>query len=479
MKLKFHRINQTHSICEPVRNSQDLDSYRPYITIQLIIFTYNQIFKHCGFTAFSVNLKVNIDTMTTFWIFIALVVLIGLIMIWVPHFRQQQLLQAEEAGVRRQTNLELYGERIAILEKELQDELLDKAEFEALKKELEINLLQDMKQEGDDSLDVAIKPKSALWPAFMTVCLLAISGYFYHQLGAYNELANPPQANNPHQGMDPAQIMSQRVQMMEAKVQAQPEDSQAWFSLGHAYISANQYDKAAAAFDKVMALVGTHAELLGPKATALYYKAGQQITPDIQAIIDQSLALDPQDPSTLLLVGMDAFFTADYTKAIDAWQMILDSDRNDVDRTALMNAIESAKMRMGDSTNIMPNDANHKSIAPANANTLAIEVTISDALADKVSDTDVVFIFARATQGPKVPLAATKISAANLPATITLDDSTSMGGDIKLSSVKEVEVIAVLSKNGSVKPQTGDLKGSIDAIAVGANAKLTLDTLVQ
>ncbi len=77
MKLKFHRINQTHSICEPVRNSQDLDSYRPYITIQLIIFTYNQIFKHCGFTAFSVNLKVNIDTMTTFWIFIALVVLIG------------------------------------------------------------------------------------------------------------------------------------------------------------------------------------------------------------------------------------------------------------------------------------------------------------------------------------------------------------------------------------------------------------------
>lgn len=419
--------------------------------------------------------------MTTFWIFIALVVLIGLIMIWVPHFRQQQLLKAEEAGVRKQTNLELFGERLAILEKELQDELLDQTEFDALKKELEINLLQDMKQEGDDSLDGAIKPKSALWPAFMTICLLAISGYFYQQLGAYNEIANPPQANNPHQGMDPAQIMSQRVQMMEAQVQAEPENSQAWFSLGHAYVSANKYDQAAAAFDKVMELVGTHAELLGPKATALYYKAGQKITPEIQAIIDQSLSLDPQDPSTLLLVGMDAFFTADYTKAIDAWQMILDSDRNDVDRTALMNAIGSAKMRMGDSSDTMPNDANHKSMATAttNANTLAIQVTISNELADKVSDTDVVFIFARATQGPKVPLAATKISAANLPATITLDDSTSMGGDMKLSSVKEVEVIAVLSKNGSVKPQTGDLKGSIEAIAVGGNATLTLDTLVQ
>ncbi|GGQ34123.1 c-type cytochrome biogenesis protein CcmI [Shewanella litoralis] len=401
-------------------------------------------------------------------------------MIWVPHFRQQKLLQAEEAGVRKQTNLELYGERLAILEKELQDELLDKAEFDALKKELEINLLQDMKQEGDDSLDVEIKPKSALWPAFMTICLLAISGYFYQQLGAYNEIANPPQANNPHQGMDPAQIMSQRVQMMEAQVQAEPDNSQAWFSLGHAYVSANQYDKAVAAFDKVMALVGTHAELLGPKATALYYKAGQKITPDIQTIIDQSLALDPQDPSTLLLVGMDAFFTADYNKAIDAWQMILDSDRNDVDRTALMNAIESAKMRMGETADAtMPDDANHSAVKAINTKTLAIEVVISSELADKVSDTDTVFIFARATQGPKVPLAAMKVSAANLPTTITLDDSTSMGGDLTLSSAKEVEVIAVLSKNGSVKPQTGDLKGTIDAIAVGGSATLTLDTLVQ
>tara|TARA_R110002051_G_scaffold325319_2_gene427066 strand:+ start:2682 stop:4052 length:1371 start_codon:yes stop_codon:yes gene_type:complete len=456
-----------------------LDSYLPYITIQLIIFPYNQDSKHCGIAAFSVNLKVNIETMTTFWIFIALVVLIGLIMIWVPHFRQQKLLRAEESGVRRQTNLELFAERITILEKELNDDLLDQVEFEALKKELEINLLQDMSQKGDDSLDVEMKSKSALWPAFMTLCILAISGYLYQHLGAYQELANPPQASNPHQGMDTAQIMSQRVQMMEAKVEAQPEDSQAWFSLGHAYISANQYDKAVAAFDKVMQLVGTQAELLGPKATALYYKANQQMTPAIQAIIEQSLALDPQDPSTLLLVGMDAFFTANYQKAIDAWQMILDSDRNDVDKTALMNAIESANMRLNEASGAMSGDATPKSAVTSNAKTVEIEVTIAPELADKVSDSDTVFIFARATQGPKVPLAATKISASNLPVTITLDDSTSMGGDVKLSSVQEVEIIAVLSKNGSVKPQSGDLKGTIKTIKVGDNATLTLDTLVQ
>ena len=111
--------------------------------------------------------------------------------------------------------------------------------------------------------------------------------------------------------------MSQRVGMMEAQAQAEPENSQLWFSLGHAYISANRYDDAIKAFDKTMDLVGVHAELLGPKATALYYRSNQKMTPTVQALVDQALSLDPVDPSTLLLVGMDSFFTADYPKAID------------------------------------------------------------------------------------------------------------------------------------------------------------------
>lgn len=421
--------------------------------------------------------KVNIETMTTFWIFIALVVLVSLTLIWIPHFRQQKLLRTEEAGVRKQTNLELFNERLSTLEKELNEELLDQAEFDALKKELEISLLQDIKQASDDSLVNQIKPKSILWPSVMSVCLIAISGYLYQQLGAFENIGNT-QAANPHAGMDTAQIMGQRVQMMEAQVQAEPENSQAWFNLGHAYISANQFDKAVAAFDKVMDLVGKHAELIGPKATALYYKAGQQMTPEIQALIDESLALDPQDPSTLLLVGMDAFFTAKYQKAIDSWQTILNSDRTDVDRAALMNAIETANLRMQAETTGMPNDDVHKQ-AKVTSKSVSIEISISPELAAKASPEDTIFVFARATEGPKVPLAATKVSAKSLPVTVTLDDSTGMGGDVKLSQTASVEVIAVLSKHGNIKPQAGDIQGKISKVNVGETANLVLDTQVQ
>ncbi|MGL6012957.1 MAG: c-type cytochrome biogenesis protein CcmI [Shewanella oncorhynchi] len=416
--------------------------------------------------------------MTTFWIFIALVMLVGLMLIWIPHFRQQKLLKTEEAGVRKQTNLELFNERLGVLEKELSEELLDQAEFDALKKELEISLLQDIKQANDDSLVNQIKPKTILWPSIMSVCLIVISGYLYQHLGAFENIDSAQQPANPHAGMDTAQIMMQRVQMMEAQVKAEPENSQLWFSLGHAYVSANQYDKAIAAFDKVIELVGKHAELLGPKATAMYYKAGQQMTPQIQALIDESLAMDAQDPSTLLLVGMDAFFTADYKKAITSWQTILDSGRADVDRAALMNAIETANLRMQSETAGMPNDDAHKQVK-ASAKSVNVTISISAELAAKASPEDTIFIFARATEGPKVPLAATKVSAKSFPITVILDDSSGMGGDVKLSDAANVEVIAVLSKQGNIKPQTGDIQGKISKVAVGDTANLVLDTQVQ
>lgn len=416
--------------------------------------------------------------MTTFWIFIALVMLVGLMLIWIPHFRQQKLLKTEEAGVRKQTNLELFNERLGVLEKELSEELLDQAEFDALKKELEISLLQDIKQANDDSLVNQIKPKTILWPSIMSVCLIVISGYLYQHLGAFENIDSAQQPANPHAGMDTAQIMMQRVQMMEAQVKAEPENSQLWFSLGHAYVSANQYDKAITAFDKVIELVGKHAELLGPKATAMYYKAGQQMTPQIQALINESLAMDAQDPSTLLLVGMDAFFTADYKKAITSWQTILDSGRADVDRAALMNAIETANLRMQSETAGMPNDDAHKQVK-ASAKSVNVTISISAELAAKASPEDTIFIFARATEGPKVPLAATKVSARSFPITVTLDDSSGMGGDVKLSDAANVEVIAVLSKQGNIKPQTGDIQGKISKVAVGDTANLVLDTQVQ
>ncbi|QSX41089.1 c-type cytochrome biogenesis protein CcmI [Shewanella cyperi] len=413
--------------------------------------------------------------MTTFWILIALVVLVGLVLIWIPHFRQQKGL-AKAEDVRQSTNLALYKERLANLELELANQSLDQTEFDALKAELELSLLQDIKQGGKASAGLNKNSRSLAWPLLMSVMLLAVTAFMYHRLGAFEELANPPVANNPHAGMNPEQLMAQRLKMMEAAVAAEPENSQAWFSLGHAYISAGQYDKAMTAFDKVMALVGTYAEMLGPKATALYYKNDQQMTPEVQALIDQALALDPKDPSTLLLVGMDAFFSSDFTKAVTAWETILTSDRPDVDREALANAIATARMRMQDSGAI-PNDETHRPTAQVSE--LTVTVSVKPELATQVQASDTLFVFARTTDGERIPLAVTKVKADAMPLTVKLDDSSAMSSDHKLSGAKVVDVIALLSKSGTVRPQTGDLQGRVASVKPGEQIQLMLDVQVQ
>ncbi|GLP97710.1 c-type cytochrome biogenesis protein CcmI [Paraferrimonas sedimenticola] len=451
--------------------------------------------------------------MSTFWIFLALVLVIGLALIWVPHFRQQQLNAKEEAGVRRSTNLELFNERLSIMEKELADGELDQAEFDALKQELEIGLLQDIKDKEDESLSEERQRKSALWPGIMSLALFAIVGYMYASLGEHQSVTQPEtvqREQDPHAGMDPNQLMQKRVEMFEAQVQQAPDNSQAWFSLGHAYMSASQYPQSIAAFDKVMELVGVHAELLGPKATAMYYQNGQKITPDVQAIIDESLSLDAADPSTLLLVAMDAFFKAEYQDAIDAWTAILNGERTDIDRNAILDAINTAKMRLtsaGDPSQIpsdvdhagvdseMPNDANHanvKSEMPNDADhaaarasmeqasdsdaageSISVEVSVAEALRGQLRPTDMVFIYAR-HQGGGMPLAAVRLGISALPTTVVLDDSKAMSPQATISSADVVEIIATVSRNGDIRADSGDLQGIIATAEVKDDATYTL-----
>ncbi|GAA4891107.1 c-type cytochrome biogenesis protein CcmI [Ferrimonas pelagia] len=281
--------------------------------------------------------------MTTFWIGIATLTILALALIWLPFWRRNMVAQAAtDAQKRKETNLNLFNERLQELDAELAEQRINSQEHEQLKQELQMNLLQNVEQEDDV---LAGRKANVAWPAVMSAILVVVAGYTYYDLGRYSEWNAPQVAAqaDPHAGMDPQQLMAMRLRQMEMHVEQNPTDSQAWFSLGHAYISNSQYQQGIEAFDRVMALVGEHAELLGPKATAMYYLADQTITPEIQVVVDKALADDDKDPSTRLLLGMDAFFKANYEDAIGHWEMILTSPRTDVDRDAIQNAIAQAR----------------------------------------------------------------------------------------------------------------------------------------
>jgi cytochrome c-type biogenesis protein CcmH len=124
---------------------------------------------------------------------------------------------------------------------------------------------------------------------------------------------------------------------------------------------------------------------------------------------------------------------------------------------------------------------------PGTPNTAAASiqgvVSLSPALKSKVAPDDTVFIFARAAptapNTPRMPLAILKRKAAELPITFTLDDSTAMSDELKLSKFERVVVSVRVSKSGNALPQSGDLVGQSAPVRLGgAKLKLTIDNEV-
>jgi cytochrome c-type biogenesis protein CcmH len=106
--------------------------------------------------------------------------------------------------------------------------------------------------------------------------------------------------------------------------------------------------------------------------------------------------------------------------------------------------------------------------AAAAAATVAGTITLAPDLKTRVSPDDTLFVFARAVDGPRMPLAILRKRARDLPLRFTLDDSLAMSPTATLSSVPRVIVGARISKSGNAMPQGGDLQGTGTAVAVGA-----------
>jgi cytochrome c-type biogenesis protein CcmH len=105
-------------------------------------------------------------------------------------------------------------------------------------------------------------------------------------------------------------------------------------------------------------------------------------------------------------------------------------------------------------------------------------VSLSPQLAAKAAPGDIVFIFARAAEGPRMPLAIQRKTVADLPIDFTLDDSMAMSPAMKLSNFPRVVVGARISKSGNAMPSPGDLSGQLSDVKVGAEGlQIVIDSV--
>jgi cytochrome c-type biogenesis protein CcmH len=107
-------------------------------------------------------------------------------------------------------------------------------------------------------------------------------------------------------------------------------------------------------------------------------------------------------------------------------------------------------------------------------------VALAAKIKTQAAPDDTVFIFARAVEGPPMPLAVQRVKVRELPVSFSLDDSMAMAPGMSLSAHPRVVVVARVSRTGSPAAQPGDLQGASAPVANDASGvAVVIDSVVK
>ncbi|HXV10820.1 MAG TPA: c-type cytochrome biogenesis protein CcmI, partial [Burkholderiales bacterium] len=275
----------------------------------------------------------------------------------------------------------------------------------------------------------------------------------------------PP--GSPH-GVTEEQVVAM-VERLAARMRANPDDPQGWKILARSYAALGRFKEASDAYANAAARATDDAQLYADYADALAMAQGRTLEGEPEKLIARALAIDPTNTKALALAGTIAFNRKDYAKAADYWERILAVEPADSETAQAARAnVAEARALAGGAPAAPPAAASAPSAPAAPGSRVSGTVRLAPELAAKVAPTDTVFVFARAAEGPRMPLAILRRQARELPISFALDDSMAMTPAMKLSSFSRVVIGARVSKSANATPQAGDLQGVTAPVDVGA-----------
>ena len=403
---------------------------------------------------------------------LGMVLCVAVVLIWVLLKQQKVKTHASQA----KANAKVYRSQIEDLDREHESGHIGQEEWQQSRDELSLRLLEDTSASDDPA---AKNEKPAMWTAVLLALALPLSAMgLYMWLGepeALNPMATAKAIDPSGDKADPAEL-AKMADNLAKKLEAKPDNLQGWVMLGRTYRSLENYDKAIKAYDRALALSADD-DLSLERVEVMAMQRQGNFDGEPWQVIRSILQKDPQNFGALLMAGSASYANGKLADALKYWQQArapLTPDNPDV--PGLDNAIGTVQQKLG--MPVSQPEVSKPKVAASGLN-IAGQVSLSPALKSKVSPGDVVFVYATPTNGERMPLAVFKSTVAQLPLSFTLDDSTAMTPERKLSAAGEVLVKVRVSKSGNAIPQSGDLVGSMGPVKVGVQGlKLEIKDLV-
>lgn len=442
--------------------------------------------------------------MPAFWIVAALLTVVALAFVLVPLLRRR----STDAPTTREANLAaLRSQRQEIESDVAHGVLAPEAKEEALA-ELVTRASEDLGAPAEANTTAPARS----WPAAIAFAILvpacALGLYLWVGLPAALDPkvaagASPPGAFGDHQ-------MEELVTQLAQKVRERPDDVQGWSLLARSYNAMGRTKEALDAYAHLAKIAPNDPQVLADYADALALSRGKNLSGEPAEIVQRALRIDPNHPKSLALAGTVSLNEGRFAESVAYWERLyrtLPPDSQDLQE--IRNIIEDVRSRsaaagkplppskvasgpapgvaarpaapppppMAPAAVPMPPAA--PKAAPVPGKGISGTVKIADALAGRISPTDTLFIYARAAQGSRMPLAILRGGARELPKSFDLDDSMGMAPNVKLSETASVVIEARVSKAGNAMAQPGDLIGTSAPVAPGAKGvSIVIDKVV-
>lgn len=410
------------------------------------------------------------------------IVVSGLLLVAVLAAVLYPLLRHSEPDVdvsakARELNLAVLREQRAELERDRANGVIGSEAYEKAREELERRALEDA---ADSAAPVAASLlRRPVVAAIVGLLLPAVAVPLYLYLGepaAMGGAKPAPVAQNGSHALNPQQIAAM-VEGLAQKLQENPEDGGGWLMLARSYGAMGRFPESATAYARAVSLLPPDAQVLADFADTVAMAQGKRLQGEPEIILRRALQVDPNNLKALALSGTIAFERRDYQAAIGEWRKVLALvPEGSTVATGIQGSIRDAENRMA----VIAKTSASSTDGAAPAVKVGGTVVLDPSLAAAVSPGDTVFVFARAVEGAKIPLAMLKKKAADLPLQFTLDDTMAMAPNFRLSQHKQVVIGARISKSGDAMARPGDLEGLSAAISPGAaGVRITINRTIR
>lgn len=331
------------------------------------------------------------------------------------------------------------------------------------------------------------RPERAL--AVLLLVLLPVAALLlYRQIGEPRAL-DPKQLVSVEAEMAAAPDLATAIAGLEQRLAGQPDDAEGLRLLARGYQSMQRFADSRDALAKVRTLMPDDLDVQVEYAEALALAGdSRRIEGEAEALLSDALGKNPNHERALWLSGIAAMQRDDKTAALAHWQRLLPLLPPDSDVFAAVS--EQIRGLGGDApASASPPDPEVVAAAPdapaaaatGDAAPIRVQVRVADALRARVAASDTVYVFARAAEGSKMPLAIQRFAAADLPKEVVLDDSMGMMPTLKLSQQARIVVGARISKSGDAIPKSGDfevISAALEQSAINTPVQLEIASVV-